>query len=167
MPDQEDERAALTREILNTDRRIYQAIQAGSADEWLRAELTMRQLKVLLILHTSEPQSVRMSGLAAALRVTLPTVTGIVDRLVEQRLVLREEDAADRRLVVAHLTAEGRALVDRLHDNGRRQLAETLGRLGVEDLRVVARALDLLLNAALGEGSSAGGSGTARPAAGY
>ncbi len=145
----DEERAALTREILNADRRIYQAIQAGSADEWLRVELTMRQLKVLLLLATSETGSARMGQLASALRVTLPTVTGIVDRLVEQRLVRREEDPSDRRLVVARLTAEGRELFERLQSHGRSQLTATLDRLSVDELRVVARALDLLLTAAL------------------
>ena len=159
----ERERAALIQEILNTDRRIYRAIQAGSSDEWLRVELTMRQLKILLLLYTTETQAARMSALAAALGVTLPTITGIVDRLVEQSLVQREEEPSDRRLVVARLTPEGRELVERLQDHGRSHLAATLHRLSLEELRTVARALDLLLTAALDE-SSPGGQATARPA---
>lgn len=152
--DSDAERAALTREILNTDRRIYQAIQAGSSDAWLRVELTIRQLKILLLLQASETHSARMGQLAAALRVTLPTITGIVDRLVEHGLVRREEDPSDRRLVVARLTPAGRELVERLQSHGRNQMAATLRRLSVEELRIVARALDLLLTAALGERSA-------------
>lgn len=143
------ERVALTEEILNTDRRIYQAIQASTLDEWLHVELTMRQLKILLLLASSGTESARMGQLAAALGVTMPTITGVVDRLVEQRLVRREEDPHDRRLVVARLTEGGRTLIGRLKDNGRTEMAATLERLSVAELRVVARALDLLLTAAL------------------
>ena len=46
-----------------------------------------------------------MGQLAASLAVTLSTVTGIVDRLVEHQMVVREEDPHDRRLVVCRLRA--------------------------------------------------------------
>lgn len=158
------EREALTKEILDTDRRIYQAIQAGRADEWLRAELTMRQLKVLLLLdsgETGERHAASMSHLAAALHVTLPTVTGIVDRLVEHGFVRREEDPSDRRLVVVRLTPAGGDLLDRLRASGRSDLAAALDRLTVDELRIVARGLDLLLTAALARGEAGAGSGEA------
>lgn len=152
-------RTALIQEILDTDRRIYQAILGVISDEWLKIELTNRQLKVLLVLCVSAQAGARMGQLASALGVTLPTVTGIVDRLVEHGLVRREEDPSDRRLVVVRLTESGRALMDRLRSRGRADFAVTLDRLGDDDLRLVARALDLLLTAALdghAKGLSAG-----------
>jgi DNA-binding MarR family transcriptional regulator len=148
-------RESLVAEILDNDRRIYQAILGAISDEWLRMELSNRQLKVLLVLCMSDGRGARMGQLAATLGVTLPTVTGIVDRLVEHELVRRDEDPADRRSVVARLAPGGAELMDRLRSRGRADFASTLERLGTDDLRLVARALDLLLSAALEAGGRA------------
>ena len=51
--------------------------------------------------------------LAATLHVHPSTLTGVLQRLVEQRLVSREAYETDRRRVVLHLTARG-ALINRI-----------------------------------------------------
>jgi DNA-binding MarR family transcriptional regulator len=48
-----------------------------------------------------------MSEFAAALRVTLPTATHTVDRLVKKRAVSRRKSAEDRRLVLISLSGNG------------------------------------------------------------
>ena len=90
-----------------------------------------------------------MSHLAATLGVSLPTATGVVDRLVEHGLVQRHADPTDRRLVLVSLSDAGCHLMDRLRNSGRDVMATTLERLSDDNLRLVARALDLLLSAAL------------------
>jgi len=146
--DEEEDRALLVQQILSLDERFYELVRAGAADEWLQLDLTMPQLKVLLLL-SNNPEGITMGRLAAALRVTLPTVTGVVDRLVDQGLVRRRGDPHDRRLVAAQLTEQGRQLLSKLRSAGRSELAATLERLSLEELRVVARGLDLLLSAGL------------------
>jgi DNA-binding MarR family transcriptional regulator len=72
-------------------------------------DLSMRQLAVLLLCHTSEkPQTVR--GLAAALDVSKPAVTRAIDRLTASGLVRRIPDAADGRSVLVQVKASGHAL---------------------------------------------------------
>ena len=152
-----EERARLTDEILSLDGRLYQAMASGPImTELLRVELTMQQLKVLLSLGLRESGSATMSELGTALGVALPTVTGIIDRMVERGLIARDVVPGDRRLVVACLSPGGRELLRRLRSAGRTRMAETLSRLSVEDLRLVSRALEVILAASLDQPSADG-----------
>ena len=51
-----------------------------------------------------------MSGIAERIRLSLSSVTGLIDRLVEKRLVCRDRSREDRRVVQVELTGEGREL---------------------------------------------------------
>jgi DNA-binding MarR family transcriptional regulator len=51
-----------------------------------------------------------MSKIAAGIRLSLSSVTGLIDRLVEKKLVSRDRSAEDRRVVKVGLTDEGREL---------------------------------------------------------
>src|SRR5919109_2434111 len=54
-----------------------------------------------------------LGEIAAAGRGAAPTATKIVGRLEEAGLVVREQDAEDRRVVRGRLAAEGRRFVER------------------------------------------------------
>jgi len=92
-----------------------------------------------------------MGQLARPLGVTLSTVTGIVDHLVADDLVARHESPLDRRQVVGHLTEKGHQLLRRLYAAGQTILASMLENLTLEDMRAVARSLDILYSAALAQ----------------
>ncbi|HVA66096.1 MAG TPA: MarR family transcriptional regulator [Elusimicrobiota bacterium] len=51
-----------------------------------------------------------MSGIAAAVRLSLSSVTGLIDRLSQKNLVRRDRSSDDRRVVQVVLTDEGRAV---------------------------------------------------------
>jgi DNA-binding MarR family transcriptional regulator len=55
-----------------------------------------------------------MGDLAAAVLMPHPTLTKFVDRLVDDALVYRRQDEADRRRVTVFLAERGRTLVRRL-----------------------------------------------------
>jgi len=115
----------------------------------------MAQVKVLYLVGPGEGLSI--SHLASALGVTLPTVSGLVDRLVDAGYAGRHDDPTDRRQVVVFRTAAGSALVERFHDLSRPLLEQLLHTLSDQDLKVVARALTVLTSAAgnLAEASAA------------
>jgi len=127
--------------------RCYRLLRnLGPDDPWLAVELTMPQLKVLFRLNAQGPA--RVGALARALHVTLPTMTGILDRLVEQGLIGREEDIADRRLVISRLTPQGQDLVDQLQAASRTRLTRVYEALSSEALERHVAALDEVLLAA-------------------
>lgn len=92
----------------------------------LRA-ISSTQLHVLFLLDCDGPLA--MGKLADLLDVSLPNVTGIVDRMVEHGLVQRGGDADDRRVVTVGATEAGHALVEQIDMVRRRSLAALLSRL--------------------------------------
>ncbi len=68
-------------------------------------EVTLHEERALDVL--GRKQSWTMSEFAAALRVTLPTATHTVDRLVKKKAVSRRKSAEDRRLVLISLSGNG------------------------------------------------------------
>ena len=67
--------------------------------------MTLAQYRVLAFLARGESAA---SKLADRLVVSRPSVTALVDGLVEQGLVARKPSDTDRRCVLHHLTADGR-----------------------------------------------------------
>lgn len=144
-----EERQRLVEYILSFRDRFRQLIGVGPPHDWANAGLTMPQLKVLFLLYRSG--TLTMGQLAEPLGVTLSTVTGIMDRLVEQELVNRQEAPRDRRVVVSVLTDKGNQLVERLYIGKRTHVVRVLERLTVEELRTLAKALDVIYAAVLAE----------------
>jgi DNA-binding MarR family transcriptional regulator len=102
---------------------------------WSEAELTTSQLRVLIIVR-QEPGAT-LTSLAAHLRVSPPTASGLVDRLVRQDYLRRDGDPNDRRYVRHHLTGRGVAVLGELEREGRALMNDILGRLSdgeVDDL---------------------------------
>jgi len=117
--------------------------------EWLRLELTMPQLKVVLLLFTGGP--VRMSVIASDLGVSLATATGVVDRLVQRGLVVREGDPEDRRVVLCRLSEKGEEVMGGLWQVSREQVRRLMRVLAPQQLELIAKALEALVQA--GEGT--------------
>ena len=130
-----DPRTALIQEILGEYERSIARLGEANAPEFLEIDITMPQAKVLYLLRTTGDLS--MSDLVARLGVTLPTVSGIVDRLVEHGLVARRGNPDDRRRVFVGLTTAGRELIDRFRDLNARQVRDLLSVLDDDDVAVV------------------------------
>ena len=79
-----------------------------------RAEFatTLPRFDVMAAL-SRHPDGLRMGDLSEVLRVSNGNVTGIVDRLVEDRFVERLPVEGDRRALKVRLTSSGRAEFDR------------------------------------------------------
>jgi DNA-binding MarR family transcriptional regulator len=143
----DEERDSLIEYVLSLNRRFDQNLHVEWGREWAEVDLTMPQLKVLFLVGAGN--GVNMTNLARALGMTLSTLTGVVDRLTNQGLVRRQDDAHDRRVVLLYPTEAGTALMGRLVEAGRARLRLILERLGLEDLRKVSESLDILCDAAL------------------
>lgn len=61
-----------------------------------------------------EPDGLTMSQLSAALLVSNGNVTGIVNRLIEELLVVRTLESDDRRIATVRLTRKGRDAFQRM-----------------------------------------------------
>jgi DNA-binding MarR family transcriptional regulator len=109
---------------------------------WMDLDLTIVQLKSLLYIDFKG--STNFKQLADALGVTPPSVTGIIDRLVEQGLISREENPTNRRMQVLRTTDRGKSLIQRLLESRRSTMSTFLGGLSMQDLSSLARITSIL-----------------------
>jgi len=114
--------------------------------EVLNLNLTMPQFKIVLLL--SIEGSLRMSYIASKLGVSLATATGIVDRLVEQKLVVREMEPHDRRVVLCHLSAKGEKMVMGIWKTASDNIRELLLATDETQLELIDNVLMILHEAA-------------------
>ena len=85
------------------------------------AGLTAQQYQAMLILRAS-PERITINTLARQLLVKHNSAVGLVDRLVQAGLILREASTADRRKVELRLSAKGRQVLAKLAGMHRREL---------------------------------------------
>lgn len=123
----------LIEEILATEERLQRLHLADNSNPLLSVDLTMQQLKALLIL--SFKGSASGHELSEGLGIHLATATGLVDRLVGQGMAYRAEDPDDRRVRRTYLSEEGKATIDRLYGAGMEQKRRMLAQLSVESLK--------------------------------
>lgn len=116
------------------------------APEFLEIAVTMPQAKLLYLLGAAG--ELHMSELVARLGVSLSTVSGLVERIVEAGLAARRDDPADRRQVVVGLTPAGTAFIDRFRDLNAREMRELLALLDDAELSLVRDGLAALARAA-------------------
>jgi DNA-binding MarR family transcriptional regulator len=113
--------------------------------------ISSTQRHVLLLLDSEGPMT--MGRIAELLDVSLPNVTGIVERMVDHGLVARIRSDDDRRIVSVAVTDAGRQTVEEIDLVRRSQLAAVICRLSAEqqqralstftDLRQAAELLQL------------------------
>ena len=124
--------------------RAFRELDSVRLRQWEEYRLTLPQLRVLY--HIRRAPGVTGGELAAALGITVSTVSGLVGKLAERGLIARCTAPDDRRQAPLELTEEGRALVGTLSEVGRGftgQIAATLG----DELAAVTDALEKLAQA--------------------
>jgi DNA-binding MarR family transcriptional regulator len=87
-----------------------------------------------------------MTQLAETMGLTPGAVSTLVDRLVDNGLVERRSEPADRRAVFVHLTSSGRTLLKEAQDAKHRRVAEMMRRLDLDTCRALNRTLGALLS---------------------
>ncbi len=108
--------------------------------------ISSTQLHVLFLLVSQG--SMPMGRLADHLDVSLPNVTGIVERMVEHGQVERTRSDDDRRIVEVAVTAAGRQTVEEIDMIRRSQLAAVICRLNAEQQERALRTFTELRQAA-------------------
>ena len=130
--------------LVQTLRTLHLA--TGGQQPWLCLDLTMAQFKSVLLLVFTGGMTSR--GLADQLGVGPSAVTQLVDRLVDQKLAVREPDGLDRRVTWIRPTAKAKAMQNDLMQTSRPLMAEVLEGLSSKDAVNVREALILLLERA-------------------
>ncbi|HUB97529.1 MAG TPA: MarR family transcriptional regulator [Stellaceae bacterium] len=108
------------------------------------ASVTLQQ--VLLLNRLREQDGSTSSELAETLNMSLPSISQMIDRLHQLKLVTRAEMSEDRRKKRIALTRAGRTLLERLHEARTAEYEAGLAKLLAEPQRAELRlVLDRIL----------------------
>ena len=105
-----------------------------------RFSMTLSQFDVMAALRRSGAGMI-MTELSAALMVSNGNVTGIVDRLVQDGLVIRSMREGDRRTSFVRLTPKGQRKFDRMAEKHEQWVSELLGRVDHREVDALITAL--------------------------
>ena len=89
------------------------------------------EVKMVEILGARGPMI--MTELSEAAMLSLSTVTGVIDGLVEKKIVKRERSEEDRRIVKVELTSEGEKIYEQALEVRLRMVRGMLGALNREE----------------------------------
>jgi DNA-binding MarR family transcriptional regulator len=140
------EKAKQIAEIIRLYRQMNRYMRRDSPDVWMDLTLTVPQLKSLFFITNEGTTNFRK--LATALKVTPSNVTGIVDRLVQQGLVSRQESPEDRRVFLLRPTEHGEKVADSLRERRMSYLSRVLGKLRPGKLSLLKMGLEAMVRAA-------------------
>ena len=129
------------RELMDTVPQIIQAIRVEMR-LGRGANISIPQFRTLRFIQRHLDSS--LSDIADHLGLTLPSASKLVDGLVKQKLVNRQESATDRRRLTLGLTQSGESIVNIARANAQASLAKKLSVLSDDELDTVMRAMELL-----------------------
>lgn len=78
----------------------------------LDIEITPMQFGLCMLLKING--KLTMGELSNAIGVSMPTLTGIIDRLVKREIVIRDKDEKDRRVVLVSLSPTGEYVLEKM-----------------------------------------------------
>jgi DNA-binding MarR family transcriptional regulator len=110
--------------------------------------LTAARLSALSVIVYGGP--VTIGELARAERVTMPTVSRLIQGMERDGLVTRAVDTGDRSVVRLRATERGETILREARSRRVESLARQMGALPAEDLRTLERAADILDQLSLG-----------------
>lgn len=134
----------MNREVWELYLKVIHSAGIGDIKAWTKLELTMPQLKVLMLL--SHNDSMTIGQLADELNVSLPNMTGIIDRLEKQELVKRYSSEKDRRIVLVKLTEKAFNLFLELNQSGYEHFKQIENQLSDSEIEIVKLGLKVLVN---------------------
>ena len=143
---EQEARAHPTHVIDDIVRQITWQSQKQLLQTLSRPEIGLTLPQMVTLFAIREAGLCRMSDLADITQQSAGTLTGIVDRLIEENLVGRERDAEDRRVVQVMLTRQGEQRLALVEEARRADMDRILSRFSLEQLQDLAQLLQLLLD---------------------
>ncbi|MCX5697257.1 MAG: MarR family transcriptional regulator [Candidatus Omnitrophica bacterium] len=110
-----------------------------------KGELSLPQFWAMDYLYRTGED--KMSNLAHYLNISPASTTGLIDRLIARKLVVRKNDAEDRRIVRIDLTPKGKSIICSIREQKIRTLTKIFGRVSPGErehfLNILAQAVKI------------------------
>jgi DNA-binding MarR family transcriptional regulator len=139
------QRAAYVTSISDVVRQITWQSQKQLLRTLSRPDIGLTMPQMVTLFAIRDAHTCRMSELADATQQSAGTLTGIVDRLIEDNLVGRVRDVEDRRVVQVTLTPTGEERVTRVERARHEDMDRMLQHFDIDQLGDLECLLSLLL----------------------
>jgi len=103
-------------------------LSAPERGEHPSCDLTLAQMNMVLLVREKGPVTVK--DLAEALQVSPPSVSSMVDRLVEMGVLTREQNQVDRREVIIRTEPSAKSDIDLVERQALGAIVDVLQRIG-------------------------------------
>ncbi len=118
-------------------------LRMAALPSWITADLNLSQLKAIVLLE--HHATLTISQLAKLLGLGNPAASLLVQKLVQEGLVERSEDARDRRRTFVRPTARGAGLIASRRENAQANLRRWLSQLSDAELQSLQQGLGALV----------------------
>lgn len=126
---------------------LARGISRHESDELYEGKITLPQF--LLLTYLEKHSELRMTDLANYMAVSTAAMTGIIERLVKSRYVIRKYDPDDRRTVKIIITAKGLECVRKIRQARQRMIIKVFAKISESDrqeyLRILIKIRDIVV----------------------
>ncbi|ASS70354.1 MarR family transcriptional regulator [Bacillus atrophaeus] len=133
------------REIWVLYMKVLTAAGLGDVSEWMKLDMSMPQMKVLMLLNNHG--TLKVSDIAEKMGASLSNTTGLLDRLEKSGFIKRSHSETDRRSVVIQLTEDSKSIFRGLYEKGHTKLKRSLEKLTADEKAAVTQGLSILAKA--------------------
>jgi DNA-binding MarR family transcriptional regulator len=119
-------------------------MEESAKEQFNLSSLTLTQMHYLEIINHLDNPSI--TELATVLKLSKPTVTVAIDKLVEKEYVFKVKSDKDRRSAHIHLTEKG-LLINQMHDYAHKRISESISnKLNKDEMEQLIELLNKILN---------------------
>lgn len=136
------------REVLESVPLVMRGIREQLRKHRARV-LSVPQFRTLLFL--SRRKGASLSEVAEHIGLTLPSMSTLVDGLVDRNFAVRRTDSDDRRRMTLTLTNRGESTLQSACEATQAYLAEKFGRISETDRKTIVNAMQVLRQVLAGE----------------
>lgn len=111
--------------------RALEELRKKATKDVKRHRLNLTEFAVLELLYHKGPQPIQVIGKKVLLASS--SITYVIDKLEDKKLIIREACPKDRRVINVTLTEEGHTLIEKIFPSHRGAIAEMFESLSLEE----------------------------------
>lgn len=123
--------------------RMFRSAVAAQLE---KSQITMMEWLLLGVVAAGSTKGVNMSSVAEELRVTLPQVTALVNKLLPQKLIKQKSAVSDRRSRLVQLTNKGQLVFDEMNELMEKSQSQIFSGITEQQLADYLSVMDKLSN---------------------
>ncbi|MGA2911237.1 MAG: MarR family transcriptional regulator [Candidatus Levyibacteriota bacterium] len=129
-------------QILEAMFKLTRDLKGSISGSFEHSHLTILQCQALECIK--KHVGTHMGDIASHFATTMPTATALVDKLITAKLVKRENDLKDRRIIRISLTKQGEKLLVEVRKQSANKMKKLLSYLPKQDKLELLRILEIL-----------------------